>query len=82
MDDLRVKCEMLFGHVTIHTTRRVEGDKLILGGFSRHYDWNGQLVRETEPEDYVVVHNWCAAPHQQSAPKRGLVSRLIAWCSK
>jgi hypothetical protein len=92
MDGL-VRIDALFGHVEIVTTRRWDGEKLILGGFSRHYDRNGALERETEPIDNIAmdytgmsraeIFAACGdAPNQQSAPKRGFISRLIARCSK
>lgn len=68
------------GYVTLHETRRVEDGKLILGGFRREYDHKSQLVRETEPADYVILHGYCDAPKQQSAKKRGFLSRLMLQC--
>lgn len=40
---------MNFGRVEIVTCHKWEGDKLIMGGFARHYDGTGKLVSVTPP---------------------------------
>lgn len=51
--DFPMRLDVLFGHVEIITTRRWDGDVLILGGYSIHYDGQGKEVRRTPDEETV-----------------------------
>lgn len=54
-DDFQVKWDAWFGHVEIITTERREGNKLILGGYSIHYDRHGKEVRRTPDTPNIIV---------------------------
>lgn len=53
------------GWITIHATERIEGDDVILGGITRHYNAKGELEKETRDEHQIrlVGGAHCWKPH-------------------
>lgn len=47
-EELSIKFDMFLGHIEIVNTKRWEGDTLILGGYSIHYDRNGVETHRTK----------------------------------
>lgn len=42
-----IRCTPFFGHIEIVPTQRTEGNKIIFGGYSIHYDMQGRETHRT-----------------------------------
>lgn len=49
-DDIKVTVK--YGHVVIVPAYKWDGDQLLMGGYSCHYDRDGRLEKVTPPEFY------------------------------
>lgn len=55
MDDVITLPANFYGYTTLHETIRFEGGKTFLGGYSREWDRDGNLIRESARMDYVIL---------------------------
>ena len=51
-----ITLDHIYGYLTIQKTQRVEGNDIILGGITRRYTRDGQLLQTIE-QDNIRVHN-------------------------
>ena len=48
-----VKVDVLYGYVEIIQTMKMDKGDLVLGGYSKHYDKDGALLKTTKDEECV-----------------------------
>lgn len=59
---MTITWDVLYGHVEIVQTHKVEGDTLICGGYSITYDGDGKEVSRTKDSEISRMHGISCIP--------------------